>query len=302
MLDPHRLRLLSELARRGTIAAVADELSYTSSTVSEQLATLEREVGVALLERGPRSVRLTAAGQALADRAPRILAGLDEARVEAQTVGSLDRGTVRVATFASAGATITLQAADRLRESHPGLAVRLIDAEPAPAVAALRRGDVDVAVAYAYQAEPVVAPDGLTVAELLIDPVVLCVPPGEDPSGLKELRDATFSAGPPGAQCYVYTREACRAAGFEPRLGFETEDIAFTCALVESGRAYAFMPELLLGFGATRPRTLALPELPPRRIYAVHRSAAQALPAVRETLDALVAVSRPRAAEAVAGR
>jgi DNA-binding transcriptional LysR family regulator len=291
MLDPRRLRLLEELSRRGTIAAVAEALRFTPSTVSEQLATLEREAGVSLLERGPRSVRLTEAGRALAARAPRILDGLDEARVEAQTVGGLDRGTVCLATFASAGATVSLRAVEALEASHPELTVRLVDAEPADALAALRRGDVDVAVSYAYSAEPLAAPDGLEVAALFDDPVVLCVPPGEDPEGLEDLREATFTAGPPGAQCYVYTREVCHAAGYEPRLGFETEDVAFTCALVETAHAYAFMPEMLLRLAAASPRTLALPELPPRKVFAAHRRAAGGLRAVRETVAALVTAS-----------
>src|SRR5215208_2209810 len=125
MLDPRRLHLLVELADRGTISAVADALHFTPSTVSHGLSALEREVGVPLLERSPRSVRLTPAGVALAREGRSILGRLGAAEADARAVGRLDRGELAIATFPSAGAAIVADAVARLGAEYPRLSLRL---------------------------------------------------------------------------------------------------------------------------------------------------------------------------------
>src|SRR5919201_385547 len=171
MLDPRRLHLLVELADRGTISAVAEALHFTPSTVSHGLSALERDVGVALLERSPRSVRLTPAGAALAREGRAVLGRLGAAEADARAVGRLDRGELALATFPSAGVAIVAGAVGGLAARHPGLSVRLVDAEADESLARLRGGEIDVAIVYDY---PLVASPpltGLEVTHLLDDPV-----------------------------------------------------------------------------------------------------------------------------------
>ena len=288
MLDPRRLRLLVELADRETIAAVADALHFTPSTVSHGLSALERDVGVALLERSPRSVRLTPAGVALAREGRALLARLGAAEADARAVGRLERGELVLATFPSAGATIVAGAAARLHESHPGLALRILDAEPGESVGALAAGELDIAVAYEYPHLPGVDPTGLVATPLLDDPLLVCLPPGREHAALEDLRDEAFVAGRRGSHCHSFARALCRAHGFEPRIAFETDDIAFTCALVNAGMGVAIMPELLV---STAPEPVATQPLDigPRRIFALHRASATGLPSVAAAVGALAA-------------
>jgi DNA-binding transcriptional LysR family regulator len=293
MLDPRRLHLLVELADRGTISAVADALHFTPSTVSHGLSALEREVGVPLLERSPRSVRLTPAGQALAREGRAVLGRLGAAEADARAVGRLDRGELALATFPSAGAAIVADAVARLAARHPGLSVRLVDAEADESVARLRSGEIDAAVVYDY---PLVASPpltGLEITHLLDDPVLVCLPQSHPQARhervpIDALRDEVFAAGRRGSLCHNLTREICVRAGFEPNIAFETDDVAFTCALVNAGAAVAVMPEMLLATApvpiVTRPPD---PPVGPRRVFAVHRTSARGLASVAAALEAL---------------
>jgi DNA-binding transcriptional LysR family regulator len=293
MLDPRRLHLLVELADRGTISAVADALHFTPSTVSHGLSALEREVGVPLLERSPRSVRLTPAGVALAHAGRAILGRLGAAEADARAVGRLDRGELALATFPSAGAAIVAGAVALLAARHPGLTLRLVDAEAQESIARLRSGEIDVAVVYDY---PLVASPpltGLQITHLADDPVLVCIPPRHpladgDRVAISALRDEVFAAGRRGSLCHDLTRELCVRAGFEPDIAFETDDVAFTCALVNAGAAVAVMPEMLL---ATAPVPIVTrapdPPVGPRRIFAAHRASAGGLASVAAALEAL---------------
>jgi DNA-binding transcriptional LysR family regulator len=308
MLSPRRLRLIVELSTRGTITAVADALHFTPSTVSEQLRVLEQEVGVPLLERGARSVRLTPAGEALVRESEPILAGLSAACAEARAVAGLDSGSISLAAFPSAGATFVSGALGRVRTAHPQLGLRVVDAEPAESLTLLAAGEIDVAVVYEYPYENRARPDGVCYRPLLDDPMLACLPPGH-PAGrdgavrLAELRSKPFVAGRSGSPCFSFARAACARHGFEPEVAFETDDIGFTCALVNAGLAVALMPELLLRCAGTRVRAVALrPRLEPRRLFAAYRESAESFESVRTLVGALAAAAarrgprRPRAA------
>ncbi len=247
MLDVRRLRLLVELSERGTISAVADALHFTPSTVSHALSSLEQEIGVALLERTPRSVRLTPAGDALVAEGRKIIASLNAACTDARAVGGLDRGRITIATFPSAGSTLVAAAVARLQERHTRIQIRLIDAEPEESLRALQAGDVDVAVVYEYGFAPPIHTDLAHTA-------------------LREIRCSSarlrITAAPAGTHCRWppcarvrssqdaqahrvadFTVAACARAGFEPRIAYQTDDIAFTCALVRGGFAAAIIAE-----------------------------------------------------------
>jgi DNA-binding transcriptional LysR family regulator len=299
MLNPRRLLLLVELADRGTISAVAEALHFTPSTVSHGLSMLEREVGVALLERSPRSVRLTPAARALAQDGRALLASLGAAEADAQALGRLERGQLALATFPTAGATLVAAAFAQVRARNPDLELRLIDAEPGESLERLAAGEIDVAVVYEF---PYLAPlslPGLTMAPLLEDSIHVCLPPGRvesplDRVAVHQLRDEAFVAGRRGSPCHELTCAVCRRAGFEPRIAFETDDIGFTCAIVNAGLGVAIMPRLLL---MNSPEPIATRELdpavPPRRISAVYRASAAELESVRVALAALTKAARP---------
>jgi DNA-binding transcriptional LysR family regulator len=305
MLNPRRLRLLVELADRGTISAVAEALHFTPSTVSHGLSTLEREVGVALLERSPRSVRLTPAARVLAKEGRAALANLGAAEADAQAHGRLERGQLALATFSSAGTSLAAQALARIRARHPDLELRLLDAEPAESLDRVAAGEIDVAVVYEFPYLPQLTKSGLTKTSLLDDPIEVCLPPElvrgwPERVPIDELRDEAFVAGRLGSPCYELAGAICRRAGFEPQIAFETDDIAFTCALVNAGFGVAIMPRLLLANAPVAIATRALdPAVPPRRIAAVHRTSADRLASVGVALEAL-AYAAARHREAVA--
>src|SRR3954453_11744205 len=119
MLDARRLKVLREVAARGSFSAAAEALSFTQSAVSQQIAALERECGAKLLERGPRGVRLTDAGRALVEHADAILARIEEAEQELAAIAGLRGGRVRIATFQSTGSTIVPRALGELHRLYP---------------------------------------------------------------------------------------------------------------------------------------------------------------------------------------
>jgi DNA-binding transcriptional LysR family regulator len=305
MLDPRKLRLLVELADRGTISAVAETLDFTPSTVSHSLSTLEREVGVSLLERSPRSVRLTRAGASLAAEARTILARLGAAEADARAVGRLDSGELVMATFPSAGATIVAGAVTLLRKRHPRLELRILDAEPDESIGQVAAGEVDVAVVYEYPYLPTVDLAGFEALHLTDDRLRLRLSHehprgGSDRVELRKLKEEAFVAGRRGSACNGFVHAMCARAGFEPRIAFETDDIAFTCALVNAGVAVTVMPDLLVGTAAHSILTRDLsPTLPPRRISAICRASARGLPSIETAMTALADAAAAAGAAAI---
>ena len=146
MLDVRRMRVLREVAARGSFSAAAESLSYTQSAVSQQIAALEREAGTTLVERSARGVRLTDAGRVLVEHADAILARLAAAEAELEAIAGLRGGRLRLTTFPSAGATIMPVAIARFRERHPAVDPALQIAEPPDGLAQLKAGETDIAL------------------------------------------------------------------------------------------------------------------------------------------------------------
>ena len=186
MLELKRLRLLKELHERGTIAAVADALQFTPSAVSQQLALLERETGVRLLERSGRGVRLTDPARVLVEHAEALLERAARAEADLAAASNTVGGRVRIATFQSVALRIVLPAMEVLAETAPNLRCEFFEAEPEQALPALATGDVDIAIGDHWQHQPWRLPPGLERHELLRDPVQLVLP--EAPSGGKARR------------------------------------------------------------------------------------------------------------------
>src|SRR5437588_9881557 len=129
MLDVRRLRVLREVAARGSFSAAAEALNFSQSAVSQQIAALERESGSRLVERGVRGIRLTAAGEALISHTDAILARLEDAEQELAAIAGLRGGRLRLACFQSAGATVVPQALASFHRRHPAVELSVVQAE-----------------------------------------------------------------------------------------------------------------------------------------------------------------------------
>ncbi|MFB9376228.1 LysR substrate-binding domain-containing protein [Kineococcus gynurae] len=306
MLDVHRLRLLRELSRRGTLAAVAKALSYSPSAVSQQLALLEAEAGVALLEKVGRGVRLTAQGRLLVDHADAVLQRLEQA--EADLAASVDEvaGTVRVASFQSVLLAVVPVALDHLRAAHPRLRLEITQAEPEESFAALLAHDVDLVLGEQYPGMSAAPAPGVAEEDLTYDEMRLALPaegPWTVPAGWGRTADLTGLAAAPWVMDPVaavpgrWLRDLCRDAGFEPDVRFETPDLVLHAHLVETGHALAVLPDLLWTWGRPRVRLVRLPGRPARRLYTGVRRGSVAHPAVlaiREALRVGVATAAER--------
>src|SRR5918992_1369967 len=167
MLDVRRLRVLREVALRGSITRAADALSYTPSAVSQQIAVLERECGIALVEREGRGIRLTGPAHSLVSRTERILEELEHARADLEEWAADLTGTLRIASFPTAARAILPQALEELRATHPRLEPALEESEPDESLPAVGLGTVDAAVAHEYDLFPDRDTDGLHRTELL---------------------------------------------------------------------------------------------------------------------------------------
>ncbi|MEU5302701.1 LysR substrate-binding domain-containing protein [Streptomyces noursei] len=282
MLDVRRLRLLRELAHRGTIAAVAEALSFSPSAVSQQLSLLERETGVSLLKRTGRRVALTPAGQNLVRHAEDVLERLEHAEAELAAVRSGLAGPVRIGSYPSATRAIIPTALAALAREHPMLEARVLDVDPVGVAAALRAGELDLALVHEYDFVPTERQPGLTGEELFTEPMYLAA---RTPSSLTDHGTSPWIMAPPGRLCRTMAMRACQAAGFTPHVRHEVDDFATVLALVALGQGVALIPHL----GATAPPPgLSLTRLPmSRRTRTVHRAGAADHPAVTTVTAAL---------------
>jgi molybdate transport repressor ModE-like protein len=295
-LDVGRMRLLREVARRGTIAGAARRLGLTPSAVSQQLTVLEREAGTALIDRSPRGVVLTGAGNALVVRADEVLDLLAAARADLDRLTGSVTGPVSMAAVASAAVTFVSDAVLALGVTHPGIAVSVTAAEPARALDRLVAGDVDLAIVDEYDYVPLALPEFVVARELGREPLVVVAPDGtfgrRRPT-LASLADAHWVMPPDDAACGLAVRSACRAAGFEPVVRWETDDLLLLVRAVAAGHGLAVLPRrcVALDAAAVEVRPLREPRLE-RRLIAVARASARARPVVGAVIDALVAAVR----------
>jgi DNA-binding transcriptional LysR family regulator len=282
MLDVTRLRVLDALARLDSVTAAANELRCSQSTVSHHLARLEAETGVQLLQRAGRRIRLTPAGQLLATRAAEIIGRIDAADNELATYAGLATGRVRVAGFSSVIGSLIPRAIALLARSHPRLDISLANTQPPEAIELLRLGKIDVAIIFRY-GDTAPEPDDIRLRHLLDDPLyVLSRQPGQT---LASLRQATWIAG--CDRCRAHLVALCAEAGFEPDIGYSSDNVVVMQALVAAGLGVTTSPGLALR--AHRIEGIEATEIPGagQRIYAASYGDPPDPPATTALIDAL---------------
>jgi DNA-binding transcriptional LysR family regulator len=292
MLSTARLKVLKEVAYRGSISATAEALSYTQSAISQQIATLEAETGMTLLERHPRGVSLTAAGQMLVGHAEGILAGLEAAEAALSEIAGLRGGRLRVASFPTAGATLMPQAIATFRSSYPGVELTLTEGEPEQIAPRLRAGELDLALLFEFAGETALQEDA-TRAGLLEDPMYLALP-GEHPLAgkgklrLEDLREEAWVQTSRSSPCARHVVRSCHAAGFEPNVSFESDDYQTVQGLVAAGVGVALIPELALSVVREDITIRTLSPAPPvRQVIAALPAGARLVPAAPVMLSIL---------------
>jgi molybdate transport repressor ModE-like protein len=299
MLDVRRLRVLREVALRGSFSAAAEALTYSQSAVSQQIAALEREAGTRLVERNGRGIRLTDAGRALVRRADAILVELAAADAELQAIAGLRGGRVRVSTFASAATALLPAAVTAFRAAHPAVQVELSLVEATEeAIGGLRTGRADLVLVARPAGEP--PTDQVEAHRLLEDPMLAVLPGGHRLARRRTLRlddlagEPWVLGGGPGCSDRATILRACHAAGFEPRVtvDFPTDDYNATQGMVAAGAGVTLLPRLAL----TVPRDdLAVRPLagagPSREVVAAVRRGDQA-PATLAMLEEVCGAAR----------
>lgn len=302
MLDPRRLRVLREVATRGSFAAAAEALAFTSSAVSQQVAALERETGTRLVERGVRPVRLTDAGRALVAHAEAVLARLEEAQQELGEIAALRRGRLRLASFPTAIATLVPRAVALFSQRHPDVELSVVDDHLQGLLPRLARWELDLALIYDHEALPEMAVQ-LERTHLLDDPFDLVVPGRHQLArrasvALEELAEQTWIGGTPDGAYARIVLHSCRAAGFEPRVVFGSDDYNAVQAFVSVGLGVAILPRLALVFMRPGLERVALASPPVRRIAAARLAASFRSAATASMLGVLQATgdafSEPR--------
>jgi len=295
MLSAGRLRVLVTVAHRGSLSAAAEALDYTQSAVSQQIAALEAETGLALLERHPRGVTLTAAGQTLVGHAEGILAQLEAAEQALQAISGLRGGRLRMASFASAGATLMPHAIAEFRAAHPEVELSLAEGEPEDIAPRLRGGEFDLALLFEFEGERLDA-GRATRVELLEDPMFLALPIEHRLAARERLRLADL-AGEAWVQtsqesnCSRHVVRCCHAAGFEPNVAFESDDYQTVQGLVAAGVGVALIPRMALAAPRQDIAVRSLVDGPVRRVIAATPPSARLVPAAAAMLAILRAAA-----------
>jgi DNA-binding transcriptional LysR family regulator len=287
VLDVTRLRVIDAVARHGSVTKAAKELHYSQPSVSHHLARLETETGAQLLQRVGRGIRLTPAGQLLADRAAEIIGRIDAADAELSAHVGLTAGRVRLAGFSSALGSLVPQAIAALAGRHPDLQITLIDTHPPEALQLLRAGKIDVAIIFRYdESEP--EPGDVHLHHLLDDPLYLLST--RQAGNLAALRDATWIAG--CERCRSHLLSLCADEGFEPRIEYTSDDMVVMQALVVAGLGVTTIPGLALQ--AHRANRIVASELTgsPRHVYAATYGEPPDPPATATLLAALTEAAK----------
>jgi DNA-binding transcriptional LysR family regulator len=302
MIDAAGLRVIKAISDHGSFTAAAASLGYSQPAISQMVRRLEDRTGTVLVERLGRNVRLTEAGQVLARHASPVLAALDAAESEVAAIAGLRAGRVRLMAFPSSSSTLVPRALALVKERFPDVHVSFTEAEPPESLAALRSGECDVAVAFAYEGTDLARGeediDSFVTRKLLDDEVRLALPLNHPRAKSKKVKladmaDEPWIAGCP--RCRGHLLSLADRAGFNPDVAFETEDYVAVLGLVSEGLGVSLVPDLIRR-SASNPGVVTVPMDPASRraVYAVTTPDLQRVPAVAATLDALCEAARAK--------
>ena len=308
-LDSQTLRVIAAIAEYGSITRAAAVLGFSQPAVSQQLRRVESRIGMPLVTRSGRGIRLTDAGEVLARHAGVVLGALDEAAGELSDLSGLRSGQVRLSAFPSASSTIVPHLIQSMGAEHAGVQFTYLEAEPPAAVASVRDGVSDIAIAFHYPADrndPFQdSAEGLVVHELARDELLVLVPEGHAAlHGASGAHSAATAAGPPRIdlgelraeswiagcpRCRSHLLDSCARRGFAPTISFETDNFVAVMSMVAAGLGVALLPSLARAASPLPPGVVALPSTGDdhRMIVAVTRPGADQIPAVGETLRLL---------------
>lgn len=293
-MDVERLRLLRELAERGTVHAAAQAMSLTPSAVSQQLKTLQREAGVALLEPQGRRVRLTDAGLTLVARTDEILAALDRAQADMDAYRTTPRGRVRVAMFPSGAAMLLAGLITQAAAIGVEVAGRDIDQPAANAPAQL--ADFDVVVVHRDERDAVQWGSRLEATFLLREPLEILLPPHHRLANrkrvpLRELAEEPWIGVEWGLMVDDVLRSLAAISGVQPRIVQRVNDFRVVEELVIAGVGVALLPRYVLTARDLIRKPLSGLRIA-RRIEAVTRVGATSRPAVAAVINILKRVAQ----------
>ena len=300
-LDANALRVVRAVYETGSITAAAAALGFSQPAVSQQLKRLEQRLGLAVIERVGRGVRLTEAGLVLARHAVTVATALDAAAGEIAELQGLRSGLVRLVAFPSASATLVPGLLARMKQRHAQISITYLEAEPPEAVAAVRENRADLAITFSYPGDRVdphrESAQGLRVATRRREEMMLVLPvghplaAGDAPIDLGDLADENWVAGCP--RCRGHLLDLCGRRGFAPRISYETDNVAAVFGLVEAGIGVALLPALAIESVGRRPGVVvrATTGRDHRTLHAVTAAGAERVPALAASLRALAAIS-----------
>jgi DNA-binding transcriptional LysR family regulator len=277
MVRADRLRVLREVARRGSFSAAAEALHLTQPAVSRHVAKLEGETGMRLVDRLPGRLRLTDAGRALVEHAETVMAALSAAERSLDALRGGEAGTLRIASFPSAAVSLVAGALRAFHRAHPNVEVSFVDAQSNEALGVVRAGEADVGLAFGPAPADAA---GLRLLPLLSDRLKAALPMTHPLATrarvrLEELRDEGWIVGTTA----TLTIDACRAAGFEPRIVARSDQQNATHAFVAAGLGVTLVTSLRLVHPAHRLAVVALSDPGvERQVYAATLDAAPPAP------------------------
>ncbi|UOQ88771.1 LysR substrate-binding domain-containing protein [Agromyces endophyticus] len=299
-LDLQTVRVVRRIAEHGSLTAAAESLGYSQPAVSQQLRRFEERTGIALVERVGRGVRLTQSGRVLARHANAVATVLEAAAGELAELRGLRAGRVRLVAFPSASATLVPKLIAALAAEHPGITVTYVEAEPPEAVAAVRADRADVAITFSYPGDRDdphrASARGLDVRSYGDEPMRLVLPAGHTAAAsetidLAQLGEESWIAGCP--RCRGHLLELADAAGFTPRIAFETDNFVAVEGMVAQGLGVALLPALALAASPRHPGVVTRPtaRADVRSLHLVTAKGADRVPAVAAALAALASLA-----------
>jgi DNA-binding transcriptional LysR family regulator len=292
MLDVHRLHVLAVVADQGSFSAAAEALFLTQPAVSRQIAALEREAGVRLVQRRARGVRLTQAGEVALSHARVVLARLAMAETQLKALANLEGGRLRLGAFASANTSLLPEAIATFKQRHPAVEVSLVGGDAHGNLAAVQAGELDLALLTQWDLPASGDLEGVELVPIVDDRLLVALGPGHRLARRRRLRlqDLGAETWIEGAHpdCLGPLEDFSRLAGFQPRIGFQCDDWTGKQALVAAGLGIMLFPSLALPSArddlVLRPLS---PPLPPRRVLAAIPGSGYRPPAVDPMLELL---------------